>query len=170
MQGRVSSDLLAGWRRSTERGPARCLLKIRAKAILRRPSQHQERRARESNPQPVSRHHISSVAASHSLTLRGGRLLADPSTPYCTARFGLSATLCPSHPCVGCKGTACRSKFSAFGSRAVRRLSGVTRCTFWRLQTACVSCRIASSLWPFPRSGAGYPRDQGLYHWKGWAC
>ncbi len=29
-----------------------------------------ERRARESNPQPVSRHHISSVAASHSLTLR----------------------------------------------------------------------------------------------------
>ncbi len=29
-----------------------------------------ERRARDSNPQPVSRHHISSVAASHSLTLR----------------------------------------------------------------------------------------------------
>lgn len=30
----------------------------------------EQRRARESNPQPVSRHHISSVAASHSLTLR----------------------------------------------------------------------------------------------------
>src|SRR5687768_12092102 len=30
----------------------------------------QKRRARDSNPQPVSRHHISSVAASHSLTLR----------------------------------------------------------------------------------------------------
>lgn len=30
----------------------------------------QERRAWESNPQPVSRHHISSVTASHSLTLR----------------------------------------------------------------------------------------------------
>jgi integrase/recombinase XerD len=29
-----------------------------------------ERRARGSNPQPVTRHHISSVAASHSLTLR----------------------------------------------------------------------------------------------------
>ena len=29
----------------------------------------QKRRARDSNPQPVSRHHISSVAASHSLTL-----------------------------------------------------------------------------------------------------
>ena len=29
-----------------------------------------ERRARDSNPQPVSRHDISSVAASHSLTLR----------------------------------------------------------------------------------------------------
>ena len=37
--------------------------------ILRR------RRARESNPQPVSRHDISSVAASHSLTLRKA---ADP--------------------------------------------------------------------------------------------
>ena len=29
-----------------------------------------KRRARDSNPQPVSRHDISSVAASHSLTLR----------------------------------------------------------------------------------------------------
>ena len=29
-----------------------------------------QRRARESNPQPLSGHHISSVAASHSLTLR----------------------------------------------------------------------------------------------------
>ena len=29
-----------------------------------------ERRARESNPQPLAGHHISSVAASHSLTLR----------------------------------------------------------------------------------------------------
>jgi hypothetical protein len=29
-----------------------------------------KRRARDSNPQPVSRHHISSVAANHSLTLR----------------------------------------------------------------------------------------------------
>gem|GEM_PF-6249418 len=29
-----------------------------------------ERRARDSNPQPVARHHISSVTASHSLTLR----------------------------------------------------------------------------------------------------
>ena len=30
-----------------------------------------KRRAWDSNPQPVARHHISSVAASHSLTLRG---------------------------------------------------------------------------------------------------
>ena len=29
-----------------------------------------QRRARESNPQPLAGHHISSVAASHSLTLR----------------------------------------------------------------------------------------------------
>lgn len=31
----------------------------------------EKRRARGSNPQPVTRHHISSVTASHSLTLRG---------------------------------------------------------------------------------------------------
>ena len=36
-----------------------------------------QRRARGSNPQPLSGHHISSVAASHSLTLRKGSKLAD---------------------------------------------------------------------------------------------
>ena len=34
---------------------------------------YQERRARDSNPQPLAGHHISSVAANHSLTLRNFR-------------------------------------------------------------------------------------------------
>jgi hypothetical protein len=38
--------------------------------VQRKATPNKERRARDLNPQPVTRHHISSVAASHSLTLR----------------------------------------------------------------------------------------------------
>lgn len=44
----------------------------------------EQRRARGSNPQPVSRHHISNVAASHSLTLRNSvfRLVSPCVAPF----------------------------------------------------------------------------------------
>jgi hypothetical protein len=46
----------------------------------------EKRRARDSNPQPVSRHLISSQAANHSLTLQGDRCTAE-NGPSLAVRF-----------------------------------------------------------------------------------
>ena len=52
-------------------GPRRQLSgRPRSIPVAWRPGHSQKRRAWDSNPQPVSRHHISSVAANHSLTLQ----------------------------------------------------------------------------------------------------
>jgi len=50
-----------------------------------------KRRARGSNPQPVSRHDISNVAASHSLTLQGSVFRAGPTAGPTVSRIGRRA-------------------------------------------------------------------------------
>ena len=61
-------DLMGEWAKSGQETPN----PLQNKGFSNACHQFSERRARDSNPQPVSRHLISSQAASHSLTLRIG--------------------------------------------------------------------------------------------------